>query len=361
MKMKKIACVGYHDTGSSVVDDLLRECDNVAQGVAGAELRICHDPDGISDLEYHLVKDPHRLGSTLIIRRFIDYCKRYSRMTEKLVGDKWKNMYMNYINSLVKLKYKGWLDCDVLFFPIWKKKYLWFLTAINHFLPQKIKKQRWYNFFPNEESYYSSLTEEEFLSKTKVFIDSICEKMNPENKEYIVLDQFASSHNPCNACRYTDNLKVIIVDRDPRDLYIHDVKMYKEHILAPEALDFAKQYRLMRREIIKDDSSIVLRVYYEDLIYKYEETTKLIFDFLGIDPLVHHIDKKKYFNPAISINGTQLWKRFPQYAEDVQIISEELKEMLYPYPANADKIREDILRGVNVREFQHAFMHIDDL
>ena len=359
--MKKIAIVGLHDTGSSVVDDLLRECDNIAQGLGGAEIRVLHDTDGISDLEYHLVKDPQRLASTLAIRRFIAYCDSQDRMVRKLVGNKWKEKSLEYAESLCKLNYKGWLPGDRIFFPFWKRKWLTFLLALNKFLPKPFKKQRWYNFFPNEKTYFSSLTEEEFLSKTKKYVNWICEMMNPENKEYLVLDQFASSHNPCNACRYTDNLKVIIVDRDPRDLYIHDVKLYKEHILAPEALDFAKQYRLIRREVFADEPSKVLRVYYEDLIYKYEETTKLIFDFLDIDPNVHHINKKRFFNPAISINGTMLWKKYPQYEEEVKIITEELRDMLYPYPKNADSIREQIQAGKDSNELLYSFMHMDDL
>jgi len=359
--MKKIAVVGYHDTGASVVDDLLRECDNVAHGTSGAELRVLHDPDGISDLEHHLVRDPHRLSSSLAIRRFLDYCNRQARMERKLVGKEWDLKTKEYAESLISVKYKGWLEGDELFFPLWQKKYYWFLRAVNFFLPKAIKKQRWYNFFPNEETFYSNLTEEEFIAKTKVFVNWICDKMNPEHKEYLVLDQFSSSHNPCNACRYADGLKIIIIDRDPRDLYIHDVKMYKEHILAPEALDFAKQYRLMRRQIVKDDSTKVLRVYYEDLIYKYDESISRVFDFLDIDASIHHIHKKEYFNPAISINGTQLWKRHPKFSEEVRIISEELSDMLYPYPSNVEDIRKHIIAGKDTKELQHAFMHMDDL
>lgn len=63
--MKKIACVSYHGTGESVIDDLLCECNNVCHGTYEAELRILHDPDAISDLEYHLVECPHRLSSGL--------------------------------------------------------------------------------------------------------------------------------------------------------------------------------------------------------------------------------------------------------------------------------------------------------
>lgn len=359
--MKKIACVGYHDTGASVVDDLLRECDNVAQGVSNAELRVLHDPDGISDLEYHLVIDPHRSGSSLAIRRFIAYCKRVNRMESKLVGSKWLLLSTEYAKSLANIYYRGWMTLDVLFFPYWKKKLLTFYLGINKLLPKSIRKQRWHNFFPQERTYYAGLTEEEFLSRTKDYIDSICEIMNPEHLEYLVLDQFASSHNPANAMRYTNDLKVIVVDRDPRDLYIHDVKMLQEHILAPEPLNFAIQYRRMRRKISEEESPNVLHVRYEELIWEYDITISKIFQFLEIDPSVHHVSKKKFFNPAVSINGTQLWKRFPQYAKEIEIISKELSDMLYQYPANDDVVRSSMIAGGNVNELQHAFDHMDDV
>lgn len=358
--MKKIACVGYHDTGASVVDDLLRECDNIAQGESNAELRVLHDPDGISDLEYHLVNDPHRLGGSLAIRRFMAYCQKQSRMEQKLLGKEWNTITKDFAESLANIKFKGWLEGDELFFPLWKQKWYWCIRAFNYFAPKCIKKQRWHNFFPNEETYYASLSEQEFLDKTRKFVDWICTTMNPDNKEYLVLDQFASTHNPVNACRYTDDLKIIIVDRDPRDLYIHDVKMYEEHILAPEAKDFAVQYRRMRREVVKDDPQKVLRVKYEELIWEYDKTIQKVFDFLGIDPSVHHVARKKFFNPAISINGTQLWKRYPQYAKEVKFIENELKDMLYQYPVNDEEIRAKIIAGADIKKLQEAYAHMDD-
>ena len=298
--------------------------------------------------------------STLAIRRFIAYSKRQARQERKLVGAEWDQKAKEYAESLANIKYKGWLPGDVLFFPVWRKALYWVIRVYNFVVPKPLKKQRWHNFFPNEETYYASLTEEEFIDKTKKFVDWICNTMNPENKDFLVLDQFASTHNPLNACRYTDNLKVIIVDRDPRDLYIHDVKMYEEHILAPEAKDFAIQYRRMRREIVKDDPEKVLRVRYEELIWEYDKTILKVFDFLGIDPAIHHIAKKKFFNPAISINGTQLWKRFPQYSKEVEIIENELKDMLYQYPVNDEEIRAKIIAGGDIKKLQNAYAHMDD-
>ena len=81
--MRKIACVGYHATGAGVIDDLFREFDNVAQGTYEVETRLLQDPDGISDLEYYLVDNPHRLNSGYELKRFLTYVKNTTRSYKK--------------------------------------------------------------------------------------------------------------------------------------------------------------------------------------------------------------------------------------------------------------------------------------
>ena len=76
--MKKIACVGYHATGAGVIDDLFREFDNVAQGMYEVETRLLQDPDGVSDLEYYLVDNPHRLNSGYALKRYLKYARNLS-------------------------------------------------------------------------------------------------------------------------------------------------------------------------------------------------------------------------------------------------------------------------------------------
>lgn len=79
----------------------------------------------------------------------------------------------------------------------------------------------------------------------------------------------------------------------------------KRYVLPHDPLLFAKQYRDMRRTIddeIKDPR--ILRIHFEDLIYRYDFTTKQINEFLGISEEKHK-DLRKHFNPDISIRNTQ--------------------------------------------------------
>lgn len=357
--MKKIAIVSFHTTGSSLVGDLLRECDNVAYGRSNAEMRVLHDPDGISDLEYHIVKNPHRLGTALAIRRFIAYCE-HNRNGKKLFGKEWILKSREYADSLKKLRYKGWIYNEVPFFPIWERIYLKSRKALNILAPKYLRRQACYNYLPFQSSFFSILTEDEFLEKTRRFVNWMCDALNPEKKEYLVLDQFASSHNPQNECRYVSDMKVIVVDRDPRDIYINSIKFLNEGVLATNPNSFAVQYRLLRRSVKDYDAQTTLYVHFEDFLFHYDEAVRRVFDFLGINPDIHHTWKKQRFNPAVSVNGVQMWKKYPQYDEEIKVLEENLKDMLYDYPDNTVEIREMLQAGFDKKKLQSIFKHLDD-
>jgi len=89
--MKKITCVSYHATGSSAIDDFFKEFDNCTSGPSDYEARLLQDPDGISDLEYNLVENPHRLNSGFALKRFRIFCQRNRRTYEGLYGKGWMN------------------------------------------------------------------------------------------------------------------------------------------------------------------------------------------------------------------------------------------------------------------------------
>ena len=66
------------------------------------------------------------------------------------------------------------------------------------------------------------------------------------------------------------------------------------------------------------------------MIYKYDEMVNKVLNFVGISPN-HHISPKTHFNPAISIQGTKLWEKYPQYNDAVKIIEKELPDYLHQY------------------------------
>ena len=72
------------------------------------------------------------------------------------------------------------------------------------------------------------------------------------------------------------------------------------------------------------------RVEFEDLIYHYDDTTKRIIDWLGLDES-QHTRKFAGLNPANSIKNTQLWKQHPEYLKEADYIKEYLSEYIYNF------------------------------
>lgn len=327
--MKKIACVGYNATGAGVIDDLFREFDNVSQGFYEAECRVLQDGDGVSDLEYHLVENPHRLKIGLAIERFLRYAKDNRREYEKTFGDQWLQMCQDYIDSLIKFRFKGYYTRWLLTRSD-KYKYLLLLKKVaNRLRPKRYRHPTWWNYFPNETAYHALPTKEEFLEKTQVYFEGLCQLMNQDNKEFVVIDQMVPGNYTERYLRYVKDAKIIVVDRDPRDLYIHEF-VVNDHALPREPQLFCVHYRDIRVPKGVEESSVVLRIRFEDMIYHYDETVKKVLDFVSISPS-HHISPRTHFIPEKSMKNTQMWKTRPEFVEAVKIIEKELPEYLYPF------------------------------
>lgn len=325
--MKIVTCIGYHGTGSSAVDDLFREMDNFAEGPYEYEARFLQDPDGVRDLEYNLIENPHRLNSGYALKRFLIYSKKLRRMYKKIFGSDWENIVNEYIDSLVTCKYHGYWIRDILLFSDFSRLIYYVRRGLTKYSPWPFRRPHYYNYYPNLKFYHSFIDQETFYTNTKVFTNELFEKCNKDNKEFLFMDQLVPTSGIENYFNYVDDLKVIIVDRDPRDIYINHARG-KDHVLPYDADKFCKVFLDLRRDLGKNKSSNILYLHFEDLIYKYEETVNDIFKFIGTDSS-HHIRKGEIFKPEISGKNTKLWETYPQFKEEVSVIEKKLKDYLY--------------------------------
>lgn len=329
--MKLITCAGYYGTGSSAVTDLLNECDNV-HDMGDYEFRFVQDPDGISDLEYNLVENNHRHNSGYAIKRYeknVDFLNgnKFFKKYNRYFDNKWKEFSREYINSLVTLKYKGaWHQelRDLGFFAFFIER------SINKIVGL-FKKEFFISVFLRSNNEYVSYPAENFYSLTKKYIDNLFEYANKDNKEFVMADQLVPPSNVSRYLRYFNNLKVICVERDPRDLFILE-KKWRGTIIPKDVKDFCIWYRTTRehRKYEIDDKKNCLRINFEDLIYKYDEYTKKIFDFVGIKES-HHTKKNTRLIPEQSKKNTKLWVNNKQYRDEILIIEQMLPEYLYKY------------------------------
>lgn len=132
--------------------------------------------------------------------------------------------------------------------------------------------------------------------------------------------------------RYFSDLKVIVVDRDPRDVYITH-KLCNMHVLPSDAKQFCISFRDSRRNVqtdLAENCGKILMIRFEDLIYRYDETTGRIKDFLGLDES-EHIHVREIFDPDVSGKNTRQWITHPEYREICEYIEKELPDFLYNF------------------------------
>lgn len=335
---KIIVPTGYMGSGSSAITDLVSEFKDCKNEFKSYEYVLLHCPNGLFDLEDKLLNGNNAIRSDEAIRTFQSQMKKlYDKKFwwvgnyKKIIGENFMDLTNEYINSLVNFNYKGyWYTHEEvntkMFFKLLIRKPFKLLT-LNKIRFNKILKYK-------DGMKICLPTNDEFYTKSKKYIYRIIEEIS-RGAENVVLDQFLLPFNLHRVDNYFDDeLRVIAVERDPRDVFIINKYIWQEkQICVPMPLDvneFCKYYRRMRESEIGCNSSKVLRVKFEDLIYNYDSKLKEITKFLGFTEQ-DHINKKTRFNPDLSIKNTQLFNN-PIYKEEIKVIEDELKEYLYDFP-----------------------------
>ncbi len=324
-------CVsGYGKSGSSACINLLKEFEFV-EG-PDKEFRIAKDPHGLIDLELSLVDNWEFIRHNTAINDFLEYCSMLGRndgvfrkagkgFSEILHIDFMKES-IGYINRINNFIYFG----DTML-------HRYRLNALQSFKQRLRSKFDLSNAAP---MYFSRPNEEKFLMETRRYLRRLFENYAAnKNIRKVVLNQAVSPTNIKKALKYFDNEKLIIVDRDPRDIY---ATMLKERsflgadVISNDSMHkYIKWHRYVRKQIVHDiDSAViqnkVLRLNFEDFFLHYNETIERIKEFLDID--FSHKDKGSKFKPESIRDHVGIWKGVPD--QDVMLqIEKELSEYCY--------------------------------
>lgn len=330
-----LTCASYYGTGSSAFTDYVSEFSNI-YSFTNEEFRFVQDPDGISDLEYNLVENFNRHNSGHALKRFkrlvdLNCGNIFGRKYEKFFHGNWKKYSYEYINKLTDFKYNGWWQYDL----IDRGEFFYFRKRIlNKILKTTIwrnKPDRCLNTMKKEITYCSHPTEEYFLDCTKTYIDDLFSSVS-QGYNTVMVDQIVPPTNLKRYLRYFNDIKVCVVDRDPRDIFLLDKYEWKDGVIPSDVELFCKWYKYTRShrktESFADDRLKFIQ--FEDLIYNYDRVSKEIDSWLNLDESLHK-DKFKHFNPSVSINNTQTWKRIKYKKGEVEYIEKELAEYLYPF------------------------------
>ena len=346
--MKLITCASYFGTGSSALTDLISEYTPVHPNNE-FEFRFIHDPDGVRDLEYHLVENHNREGSGTALKRFVKTVKFnsgtwFNKKYEKYFHGKYKEISDKYIANLTDFKYKGFWSFDLSN----RSRFSYYFIGIFNKINIKIKAKK-ASVLPREITYCSNPGEGKFIQVTQEYTHELMEALNNDNKPYMVIDQIVPSSNTVDCFKYfKDDVKVFIVDRDPRDVYILCKTIWRWDRLFPRdsVESWCKWFRYVRESGgEKQQDSRIMYLQFEDLIYHYEDMVKKIEEFTGLKSEEHE-NKFSRLNPKRSFYNTQIFKRDKRWEKDIKVIEEMLPEFLYDF----DSVKPEDVVGIEPKK-----------
>lgn len=335
--MRIVTVAGYHSTGTSAVTDFFTGFDNVCS-IDDTEIRIAHDFGGISDLEYYLVENNHRNNTSIAVKRFVKLIdelngKRINNGYKRYFGSEFIKASKEYVSEISELRTHSLCHQDIInrgkVFSSIDRLYNKVMNIL-HRSPKETGR-RYSLIKKSEYGYFTSIDETVFIQATCKYTERLLKAFNQKNKEYVMLDQLVPPTNIERYRRYFfDPLYVIVVDRDPRDLYIQE-KIFNWGVVPLDTVDdFCEWYRITRAHRKKEVvSKQTIFINFEDLVYKYEETSKKLIQFVEMkdDFSIEH----SKFNPDYSIHNTNLVKQHPEYQKDIERIEKLLPEYLCRY------------------------------
>lgn len=348
--MKKLmVATGYMGSGSSAVTDLLAEYKDCFNEYKSFEYVFLHCPNGLFDLEDHLLIGNNAIKSDASIRLFEEQMKKlydkpfwWAGNYKKIIGPKFMDYTEEFVEKITQFKFSGfWYYQEEVNFNMFLK-----LLVRKPF--KMITKNKCFNkpvLKYNDGMKLSYIKPEEFYPAAKEYINKVLNEAS-KGHENIIMDQLLLPFNLFRVDNYFgDELKVIVVDRDPRDVYIINKYIWPSRkITVPfptDAEKFCEVYKNMREMEKPFHSEKVLRIHFEDLIYKYDDTVKKIEKFIGFKP-EDHINKKTRFIPEMSIKNTQIYSS-EVYKDEIKIIENKLKSYLYNFPYKIDnKVEETV-------------------
>lgn len=328
----QLGVCGFGYSGSGAVLDLLKDYPSVIVADK-VELSFTFKPDGLNDLKKAICTEPTRhWSSDTTIRRFIQFMKRKRRIYNRATDGQFGPLSVDFIKKIIQVEWPGYTgthyyqDSGVEFF------FKQILALHLRVLIEKYFKPLKFNTWPQKTMYYSYMEEKEFDEKAHDFVQKVIMSITGKTDKIVAVDQLFSANRPQDSFAYFDHPKAIVVLRDPRDTYLlakRAVGIYSKFIPVNKVESFIAYYKglMDSRSYMSDDR--ILEINFEDLIYDHNTTRRKIESFLGLPEA--YKNESSRFRPEVSINNTQLWKKYTTYREDIKKIEDALPEFLYSF------------------------------
>lgn len=341
----RVFAMGYSGTGSSAIVHLVKEYEKCQDDYDKAyEHVLFYAPHGLFDLEDAILNNNSIYHSDAAINDFYKEMKRLNDTDfgffggyQMRYGDRFMKIVNEFVDELIEFRRKGGWSNDYVYkfnFKVLLK------DIVRKVLRRKIKRPFGKVLCVDGHDDVVNFcfdTPEQFYKKAKKFVDSYFEMIGYDEKKVIVTDQILQPQYLCKFINYAgENDRFIVVKRDSRDMFLNAKYIWSRNngwtIFPTNPEDFSFFYKRLLNTEKKIFDPRILRINFEDLIYKYDETIKTIENFIGEEQLGAHVCPKAFFNPSQSIKNTQLFTICDEWLKESLVIKERMSEDIYAFP-----------------------------
>lgn len=323
--MQLINVTGYQYSGKGAYLNLLRNCKSIGFLPKGMEFELFRINDGLIDLRKTLVEDWSVQRVDISIHKFLKLCKilsneRASFKNPSLFFKPYGHAYSKHFPNFEKItkKFLNQITSHTIkqYWPF----YQFYEGGLQSFIKKIISNTVNIKYRNMNNVQYSILDQKKI---DDIIFDYILSIFKSSKKKYFIIDNGFDSSLVLKYSRIYPQIKHIIVDRDPRDIYVDFVikNFNQQPIDHSFTKNFINTYNFIKSKVRKIDSKNVLKVTFEQLYYEPHEKANELMNFLNINYKKENF--KKIFN-SFNLNGsTELWKEYPHKSE-IKIIEKYL-------------------------------------
>lgn len=289
---------GFGYSGSSALIDLFKEYDDFfVMGYSDVE-------DG-GELSLKYKKNSYEVDFLRFSGGIFEIEKYIENSTNFFVNDELIHRFISLIDVPLML------NADSAFYNENFKKYVCsFLSSIIDFTIPGISQQQYNTHLPrkgNNDIYYlKNMPKEKYRIICRNFLSLVFN--NIPSSKVLVMDQLSSDGEADfeKKASIIPNLKIIMVYRDPRDVYCTAKIKGVEWIPTKDIKLFIRWYKYMISPT-ESKSSLVYLLQFERLVLETENCLQEIESFLNIK-MPNHCYPHGFFDPKKSMKNIGIWK-----------------------------------------------------
>lgn len=179
--------------------------------------------------------------------------------------------------------------------------------------------------------------ESEFVGTTRRAMDRLIVNGLKGSAEVLLLNNCCDPSDPGPTLRLFSNAVSIVVDRDPRDIYLSALNASNPEVgraaIGGGIDSFISRFKVLRASSASD-SSLVLRISFEDLVLNFENTKRLIVEHVGAELVGTEDPLCAGFDPVRSSENVGQWRSnsvYNRHRAEIIKIEKELGSYLTPY------------------------------